>query len=677
MSNELTVPEISVGQDNMAHQDNGKHRISVVNETGGRLSPHQHFSRKTSVTSDHSADGPVRRKSILHNSAHHDHHMNHHVNHGYYVTEEDKHWNGDVHHDRFHRSISRSNSFYSTAGRQTEEEIIENSWWYMFCVKCRQKESSTSWEPPHWQKVCPYPFCPSYRQFARLVALILVGALLWGIVYCIIGDTAAPGGQLFGLAVLCICANFGGWIATILTLPALVGMLLVGILFQNVGLVHIDEDYKEVCSVLRKIALVIILTRAGLDLDPQAMKKLYMTVLKLGLVPWVAECCVVAVMTHYLLDLPWIWGFMLGSIIAAVSPAVVVPCLFRLRSKGYGIAKGIPTLIIAVSGIDDAASVAVFGIIHGLMFSSDSLVFNIIQGPLSIVVGLGFGALWGLLSKFVPEKDDPFVVPLRVLLLFGGGLISVFGSDIIGFGGAGPLGCVAAAFWCAYFWTEQGWDIEDNPAATAFEIFWMIFEPILFGITGTEIKFNEMDPQIVTMGAGILTAGIIIRMITTVIVAFGTKLNLKEKVFAAFSWMAKATVQAALGPVTMDTVRQLKDGDPEDRHRAEITLLICILSICMTAPIGAIIITLSGPRLLTKTSSPPPITEWRRRSHRPSIRDISIINEEEELENSNMDEEKNQKNAGQGDDLEIHEISKKESVSRKEGDNLDPNENKS
>lgn len=139
--------------------------------------------------------------------------------------------------------------------------------------------------------------------------------------------------------------------------------------------------------------------------------------------------------------------------------------------------------------------------------------------------------------------------------------------------------------------------------------------------------------------------------------------------------MAKATVQAALGPVTLDTVRALKDGDPDDRHRAEVTLLICVLSICMTAPIGAIIITLSGPRLLTKTSSPPPITEWRRRSHRPSIRDISIINEEEELENSNIDEEKNQKNGG--GDFEIHEISKKESVTRKEGDNLDPNENKS
>lgn len=141
--------------------------------------------------------------------------------------------------------------------------------------------------------------------------------------------------------------------------------------------------------------------------------------------------------------------------------------------------------------------------------------------------------------------------------------------------------------------------------------------------------------------------------------------------------MAKATVQAALGPVAMDSVRTLKDGDPEDKHRAEITLLICVLSILMTAPFGAIIITLSGPRLLTKTTSPPPITEWRRRSHRPSIRDISIIDEEEEIESSNNYEDKNQKQGAQLDDVEIHEIAKKESVVRKEGENLDTNENKS
>lgn len=89
----------------------------------------------------------------------------------------------------------------------------------------------------------------------------------------------------------------------------------------------------------RKIALVIILTRAGLDLDPNALRKLKVTVPKIGLIPWVVEATVIAAMTRYILDLPWIWGYLLGSIIAAVSPAVVVPCLFRLRAKGYGVAK--------------------------------------------------------------------------------------------------------------------------------------------------------------------------------------------------------------------------------------------------------------------------------------------------------------------------------------------------
>ncbi|KAE8740069.1 hypothetical protein FOCC_FOCC014437, partial [Frankliniella occidentalis] len=195
--------------------------------------------------------------------------------------------------------------------------------------------------------------------------------------------------------------------------------------------------------------------------------------------------------------------------VAAVSPAVTVPCLFRLRGKGYGTAKGIPTLIIAISGIDDAASVAGFGIISSIMFSHDSLLYQIVQGPLSVVMGLGFGVLWGVLAKYVPERNDPFVVPMRVLMLFGGGLIAVLGSESIGLGGAGPLAVVSAAFVSCYSWTQQGWEFEENPVATAFEIFWMVFEPILFGLTGTMIKMDELDPQNVWKVIGALVTGFV------------------------------------------------------------------------------------------------------------------------------------------------------------------------
>jgi hypothetical protein len=102
-----------------------------------------------------------------------------------------------------------------------------------------------------WQRLCPYPFCPTYRQFARILSLLLIGLLCWGVVWAVLGQTAAPGGQLFGLAVLCIAAHFGGWLMSLTTLPPLVGMLLTGLLLQNIGLVHISGEWREVVSTLR------------------------------------------------------------------------------------------------------------------------------------------------------------------------------------------------------------------------------------------------------------------------------------------------------------------------------------------------------------------------------------------------------------------------------------------
>ncbi|XP_047515460.1 sodium/hydrogen exchanger 9B2-like isoform X1 [Pieris napi] len=604
--------EIPPAKNNLATPD-GKRKVSIMADE--HKSGHTE-SRNGRVSAQ--AEGPSRRKSNLHNAM---------------AAEMDTSWERPTHIEGRYKKYSTTSSVHSKKAHSHHSEHVERSWWYACCQKCHSDDSGIpTWEPPHWQKFCPYPLCPSYRHFAQNLSVLIIGILVWLIVWMVLGDTAAPGGQLFMLASLTIAANIGGWLMVKLTtLPALIGMLFTGVLLKNIGFVNFDSEYLHVCSYIRKIALTIILTRAGLDLDPMAMKKCFFSVIKLAVVPWTFEFVLCAVMSNLLLGLPWDWAFLLGSVVAAVSPAVVVPCLFRLRSKGYGVSKGIPTLVLAVSGVDDAISVAIFGILASIMFSSSSVTMNIIQGPLSVIIGIAFGVLCGYLIKYIPERNDAFLVPLRVLLLLTGGLASIFGSEEIGWGGAGPMAVIAFSYVACKNWVEQGWELDDNPVATANEIFWMFFEPMLFSITGAQVVIADLPPNLVLVSVGILMTCVILRAMVTSASAVCSNLNMKEKIFVGFSWMAKATVQAALATVPLDYIRKLAgNNEPSSElvYYADTIITICILSIILTAPLGAIIITITGPRLLSKTSKPPVLEGWRR-SHRPSIRDISIIDEEE------------------------------------------------
>ncbi|CAK1600814.1 unnamed protein product [Parnassius mnemosyne] len=498
--------------------------------------------------------------------------------------------------------------------QKDDAESPNYRWWHKLCLRCHQEDPTPSWQPSWWAKTVPFPFFPTYRQSAQRLCILLFFLLTWGILYVELGEAVSLNGELFSMTILVIAAYLIGWLwLKITTLPALIGMLLTGIMFQNLNLVHMTDEYRKLNQDLRKIALVIILTRAGLGLNAAVLKKHYTAVLQLGLLPWLVECIAIAITSHYLLSLPWIWSFLLGSMIASVSPAVVVPCLFRLRDVGYGVAKGIPTLLLAAAAIDDSISVAVFAIILNAMFSTGSATYNIIVGPLSIIAGVLFGSLWGAITSVIPEKGDIYVVPLRFLALFLGGLFALFISNLIGWSGAGPLAIVSSGFVAAYYWEQQGWVINKNPVSNIFRILWIFFEPILFAFTGAQITINTLDREVIKMGTICLVSCLVLRVIATFFVSFGCGLNKKEKIFIGVTWLAKATVQAALGPAALDLVNNGQSaGLPveDEENFAKILLAVSVLSVVLSAPLGAILIAITGPRLLSREPATKNLTNF-------------------------------------------------------------------
>lgn len=268
--------------------------------------------------------------------------------------------------------------------------------------------------------------------------------------------------------------------------------------------------------------------------------------------------------------------------------------------------------MIAAATFDDVIAVSAFSVVLNVIFSTDNLTKSIIQGPLGLIFGFLLGILWGLLIRYIPERQDRFLVILRTLLLGGGGLLLLFGSEAVGFAGAGPLGCVVTAFVANWGWKAQGWTDETNPVSENFAVLWTIFYPFLFGLIGNEIDLYFLDLKIVGLGIACLAVSLTARILISVVAASGGKLNLKEKLFVSLAWFPKATVQAAIGPVALDTARKVHSAEAE--MSASIVLIVVVLAILITAPVGATLITVLGPRLLQHEATP---TQEASSSERP------------------------------------------------------------
>lgn len=429
----------------------------------------------------------------------------------------------------------------------------------------------------------------------------LIFILTWASLACILGQTAMPGGNIFSMVIVYGCAVIGGKLVGMVKLPPLLGMLVAGILLRSIPGVNIvgASVNRTWSSVIRSIALVVILIRAGLGLNPKKLKELSFMMFRLAIIPCLFETAAIAVTAYVLLGFPWLWGILLGFALSAVSPAVVVPGMLAASEQGLGVEKGIPTLCIAAGSVEDVFAIAGFTVMLGITLSGSSLTWQILQGPCDIAIGIVYGVVAGYLCLFLQYKPRASEVTSRFLLLLGLGLVALFGSKLIKFSGAGALGCLVMSFVVGSAWRNGGSD--EKKLNQKFADLWNFIQHFVFGLIGAEIDLMGLDGTTVGLGVVTIAIGTLIRCLVSFVVVMGRDLTVKERLFVALSKIPKATVQAAIGSIALDYARKYAAGtDYAEQYElfGSQVLTISVLIILITAPLGAGVIMLTGPPLL-------------------------------------------------------------------------------
>ncbi|XP_066488424.1 sodium/hydrogen exchanger 9B2-like [Tiliqua scincoides] len=445
--------------------------------------------------------------------------------------------------------------------------------------------------------------CPPHGIVARTVTNVAAAVLVWAVFWSVTGKESLPRGNLFGLLFLFFSSVIGGKVIVLVKipglppLPPLLGMLLAGFLIRNIPLISdiVQINLKWGAS-LRNMALSIILALAGLGLDPKALNKLKAVCFRLSLGPCIVEACSAAVISHFLMHLPWEWGFMLGFVLGAVSPAIVVLSMLVLQERGYGVDKGIPTLLIAASSCDDIVAITGFNTFLGMAFSTGSTFHALLRGLMEVAMGTAAGCLLGIFIWYLPSKDQESLIWKRAFFVIGLSMLAILGSKNFGFPGSGGLCTVVTAFLAGLAWSEEKREVEE-----IVKIAWHVFQPFLFGLIGAEISVVSLGLETVGLCLGTVGLSVTARVTATFLLVTGSGFNFKEKLFISLAWIPKATVQAAIGSVALDTARGHQDKKLEQYGMAIVTA--AFLAILITAPIGALMIGLTGPKLLHKSDA--------------------------------------------------------------------------
>ncbi|HBN95378.1 MAG TPA: potassium transporter [Firmicutes bacterium] len=390
--------------------------------------------------------------------------------------------------------------------------------------------------------------------------------------------------MLVSLSLLLVLGLLAGKVVELWRLPGLLGMLLVGILLGPYVFDVLDPDLLQISQDLRSLALIVILLRAGLGLKRENLAQVGSAALRLSCIPCILEGTTVMVLARWLLSLTWPEAGMLGFIIAAVSPAVVVPGMLNIKELGYGEDKQISTLIMAGASVDDVIAITLFTFFLGLGIQGEAnVVLELGKIPLSISAGIAGGLLVAiLLLKMYSFKPLTTRNTEKLLLLLSLAILYFEVGEHLGI--ASLLGVMTIGL----VMVEKRQD-SANQFSQKLARVWIFAQVILFTLVGAEVNIG-VAVQAGLIGALIIGIGLIGRSLGVWIATLGTNLNGRERLFCMIAYIPKATVQAAIGALPL--AAGIEAGS--------IILAIAVLSILITAPLGAIGIKVGAPILLQK-----------------------------------------------------------------------------
>lgn len=396
--------------------------------------------------------------------------------------------------------------------------------------------------------------------------------------------------MIASLAVLLILGLIVDWAFRKMTIPGLVGMLFLGVLagpyvlgWVNPGLLAVSYDF-------RLLALIVILLRAGLELSKETLNRVGGRVMILAVLPAITEGAAITVLGPPLLGLSYLESAILGSILSAVSPAVVVPLMIRFMERGMGSEKGIPTMVLAASSLDDVFVIVIYSVLIGIYTgSSASIAWQLAGIPISILLGIGVGLVAGILLFKLFRRFDPRATK-RVLIVLALSVLFVQGEQLLETWV--PFAALLAVMTTGFILLEKDEHIAHEISAKLGKI-WVFAEIVLFTLVGTQVDLGVAF-EAGFAGALIIFLGLIARSIGTYFCLLGSDLTLPERMFVVVSYLPKATVQAAIGgaPLAAMALVGMNQGP------GEIILAVAVLSIVLTAPLGAWGISTLGERVL-------------------------------------------------------------------------------